>query len=105
MAGMSQARADALAAHLRIGLDVGICHACLGFVCMAIEGGDVRAIARETRRVTRDMWDEGLAEPALAAVRRAGALGVADAEAALVDLESKGGSSIVAQAVVMKLAN
>src|SRR5437870_238812 len=104
MAGMSQARADSIAAQLQIGLDVGICHACLGFVCIAIEAGNPRDVARETRRVTRDLWAEGLAEPALTAVRAACASGIHDADEALADLELAGGSSIVARSIVRCLA-
>jgi len=44
------------------------------------------------------IWDEGLREPALDAVRRSG-----DAEP-LADLEAKGGRSKYARAIVMELA-
>jgi hypothetical protein len=99
-----QLRADLLATRLDIGLDVGICYACLSFVSFALDGGDPAEIARETRRVTRDLWDEGLAEPALAAVQRACERGVPDAHAALADLERNRGSSSVARSIVRRLA-
>ena len=97
-------RADAFATTLEIGLDVGICHACLSFVSFALDRGDPAEIARETRRVTRDLWEEGLAEVALAAARRACDLGIPDAHAALADLERNGGKSATAHALVRRLA-
>lgn len=100
---LPRARADALA-KVDLELDVGICHACLSFVSLALAGGDPRDVARETRRTAPYLWDEGLAEPALAAMRRACELGVADAEAALADLEGRGGRSSVARAIVRRLA-
>lgn len=89
---------------LDLDLDVGVCHACLSFVSLALAGGDPRDVARETRRMTPYLWDEGLAEPALAAVRRACELGMAGAETALADLEDRGGRSSVARAIVRRLA-
>jgi hypothetical protein len=91
------------------GLDVGlddavICHACLSFVSFAIDNGDPSEITRWIRRMTPDLWVDGLAEPALAAVRRAGDRGVPDASAALADLERSGGRSSVARAIVRRLA-
>jgi hypothetical protein len=101
---LSQARADALATKLEISLDRGICHACLSFVSFALDDGDPRDIAREVRRMTPDLWHDGLAEPALAAVRDACEAGVPDAAAALDDLERNGGRSSVARAIVRRLA-
>jgi hypothetical protein len=101
---LSQPRADALAATLDLDLNTGICHACLSFVSVALDRGDRREIARELRRMTPDLWHDGLAEPAIAAVRRACELGVADAEAALAELERHGGRSVVARSIVRRLA-
>jgi hypothetical protein len=64
-------RADALARELDVDLDAGVCHACLGFVSFALDDGDPSEISRWIRRMTPDLWGDGLAEPALAAVRRA----------------------------------
>ena len=94
---------EELAATVDLGLDIGICHACLSFVSFAVDDGDAAEIAREVREMTPILWDEGLAEPALAAVRRARDLGVPDAAEALADLERKGGRSAVARALVRKL--
>ena len=100
-----QARADALAAALDLGLDIPVCHACLSFVSFALDDGDPKEIARETRRMTPILWAEGLAEPALAAVQHASDFGVADARAGLADLERNGGRSWVARAIVRRLAD
>jgi hypothetical protein len=98
------AEAEAVARRLDVSLDCGICLACLSFVSMAIDEGDRRAIATETRRLTPDLWAEGLAEPLLDAARRARAEGVPGAAAALADLEERGARSRVARAVVRRLA-
>ena len=83
---------------------VGICHACLSFVSFAIDGGDRRKIAGQAQSMTPYLWDEGLAEPALVAVRRAYMAEVPDAEEALEELELRGGRSRVARAIVLRLA-
>ena len=54
--------------------------------------------------MTRYLWADGLDEQALAAVRSAAELGVTDADAALADLETGGGRSFTARAIVRKLA-
>jgi hypothetical protein len=97
-------RAAAVATELDVPLDCGICLACLSFVAFAIDGGDEREIARQARRMTPDLWAEGLAEPALAAAARAVRDGVADAALALADLEQRGGRGAVARALVRRLA-
>jgi len=100
----SQLRAEAVVRELDVSLDMGICHACLSFVSFALDDGDPSEIARQIRRMTPQLWADGLAEPALAAVRRAGDSGVPDAQAALVDLERDGSGSPVARAIVRRLA-
>jgi uncharacterized protein YfcZ (UPF0381/DUF406 family) len=104
MPSFPQLRAEPLAARLELDLDNGICHACLSFVCCAMDDGDVAQVARETRRVSRDLWSDGLAEQALAALRQAAEQGEPDAPAALADLERNGGTSCMAQAIVRRLA-
>jgi hypothetical protein len=101
---LPQPRADALATMLDLDLDAGICHACLSFVSFALDDGDTVEIARQIRRMTPDLWSDGLAEPALAAVRSACELGVPDAENALADLERYGGRSSIARSIVRWLA-
>jgi hypothetical protein len=56
------------------------------------------------RRTTRDLWDDGLDGPALGAARRAAARGTRGAAEALADLEARGGRSVVARAIVLRLA-
>jgi hypothetical protein len=102
---LSKKRADELAAKLDLDVStIGICHACLSFVSFAIDDGIPSKIAGETRRMTPDLWAEGLREPALVAVRRARDEGVRDADAALEELESLGSRSGVARAIVRRLA-
>ena len=101
---LPQDRADALAAGLDVGLDSGICFACLGVVAMALDFGGPGDVARELRRMTPDLWADGLSEVAIAAVRRTRDTGVPDADVALADLEERGGRSVVARAIVQKLA-
>ena len=83
----------------QLGLDVdriGICQACLSFVSCSLD--DPKEARHWTYEMTPNIWEEGLREPALDAVRKLG-----DA-AALADLEAKGGRSKTARAIVMYLA-
>jgi hypothetical protein len=83
----------------RLGLDVDripICQACLSFVSMSLK--DPKEARHWTFQMTPQLWEEGLREPALDAVRRLGD------RAALADLEAKGGRSKTARAIVMHLA-
>jgi hypothetical protein len=98
-------RARAFAA--RVDVDVrqsNICLACLSFVSWPVGEGDGREALSWTRRLTPDLWDEGLPEYVLPLVREAVAAGVPDAERALADLEAKGARSAVARAFVLRLA-
>jgi hypothetical protein len=99
-----RSRADALVAQLELSLD-GVCLACLSFVSFAVETGDPLAVTREVRRMTPDLWYDGLDVKALAAVRRARDRGVPDAAAALGDLERVGFRSGVARAIVRRLGH
>jgi hypothetical protein len=97
-----RARADAVVKELELNLDCGICHACLSFVSFALDGGD--SAVGEIRRMTPVIWDEGLAEHALAAVRLACDRDVPYAAVALADLELNGGRSATARSIVRHLA-
>ncbi len=81
-----------------------VCHACLGFVSFPLDAGEVEEARSWARRLTPYIWAEGLAEPALAAVRQAAEDGAPLAEACLADLEERGGRSVVARAIVLRLA-
>src|SRR6266511_2125940 len=91
---MTDSQATVLAAALDLDVSrIPICYPCLSFVAFARDDADAR---REARRVTPDIWDEGLKEAALAALR--------DAAAALADASGRGGRSPVARAIVLCLA-
>ncbi len=84
-------------AHLGLDVDrIPICHACLSFVSMSLK--DPKEARHWTFQMTPTLWEEGLREPALDAVRRLGD------RAALADLEANGGRSKTARAIVMHLA-
>ena len=70
----------------------------------ALDSGDRAEIARWTRRMTPDLWHDGLGVKALTAVRGARDRGVPHAAEALGDLERRGGRSIVARSIVRRLA-
>ncbi len=82
----------------------GICYACLSFVSLPLDGGDEREAVSWARKLTPDLWHEGLEEYALATVCAARDAGVREADAASVDLELNGGRSTVARALVLRLA-
>lgn len=102
---MDAGQGRGIASELDLDLDdIGICLACLSFVSMALDRGDQREIRGELNRMTPDLWAEGLALPARLALQRACKQGVPGAEAALADVEKRGGRSLVAQAIVYRLA-
>lgn len=83
----------------RLGLDVDrlpICQACLSFVSTSL--GDPKEARHWLFRMTPHIWEEGLREPALEAVRRSGDV------KALADLDAKAGRSKTARSIVMELA-
>jgi hypothetical protein len=97
--------ADAFARELDLCLDdVPICLACLSFVAFAVESGDELEIRRWTRKMTPDLWEEGLALPVKQAVERARRGGVPGASDAVADLERSGSHSAIARAIVLRLA-
>jgi hypothetical protein len=102
---MDAGLAERVAAELDLDVDdIGICHACLSFVSMALDRGDEREVREETNRMTPILWEEGLAPPARHALERARKGGIPGAEAALTDVEARGGRSAVAKAIVRRLA-
>jgi hypothetical protein len=101
----SLARARALVARLDVDVTgAQVCLACLTFVSWPLHEGNEREAVSWARRLTPDLWVEGLEEYALLLVRGACERGVADAEAALDELELEGGRSAVARALVLQLA-
>jgi hypothetical protein len=90
-----------------VGLDVDripICKLCLTFVSAPIGEGDERTAKREARKLALDLWQEGLAEPVLDAVRRARDRGVPLAAEVLDELEQGGWRSVVVREIVLHLA-
>ncbi len=105
MARISFGAAAELATRLDLDLDdTPICLACLSFVTLPLGSGNEREARTWARRVTPDIWAEGLEQPAVLALRRARAAGIAAAEVALADVGEHGGRSLTAQGIVWHLA-
>jgi hypothetical protein len=103
--GLPSERCAAFAAAIDLDVEaIGICHACLSFVSIPLDRGDLATARREARRIAPDLWDEGLAEPLLAAVERARDDGVPDADAACRDVRTRGPRSATVRAIVLRLA-
>jgi hypothetical protein len=97
--------AKVLAARLDLDLDdTPICLACLSFVTLPLGAGDLREARNSARRMSFDIWHEGLEQPAIRAMLRAQDEGTPDAEAGLADVDERGGRSLMAQAIVWHLA-
>ena len=102
---LDRRRAETLASALDLDVDsIGICHACLSFVSIALDEGDEREIRRQTLRLTPTLWDEGLSLPLRLALEGARASGVHDAAPALDDVARFGARTTIARAVVRRLA-
>ena len=102
---MTRAEAAALADELELDVDdIAICHACLSFVCFAIDSGNEHKVAGSITRIAPDLWAEGLAQPVRLALERAGRRGVANAEEAIVTVDESGPRSPVVRAIVRRLA-
>jgi hypothetical protein len=100
---LSRRRAERLAA--RLGLDFEAAPICLACLTIVAFGDDSpRAVQGRLVSVTRDLWVEGLREYATETLTAAMLHGDPDAQAALADLEDGGGSSPVARAMVLRLA-
>jgi hypothetical protein len=102
---MTRGGLSALAVALGLDVDeMSICLACLSFVSMSCgDDGERREARRWARRMAPDLWEEGLKEPALRALRRARMAGIEDAVAALGDAEARGGRSAIAREIVLAL--
>jgi hypothetical protein len=83
---------------------IPICQACLSFVSIPLGQGEEREAKREARKMAPMIWEEGLAEPAVAAVRQARERGVPIAAEVLDELEQGGGRSAAAREIVLHLA-
>ncbi len=102
---VSALRARRLAAALELDVDaMPICLACLSFVSGALDHEDEPKIRGALVAFTPRLWEEGLAEPARAALAKAARRGIPDAAAALADLDACGPRTPIARAIVRRLA-
>jgi hypothetical protein len=94
-----------LAARLDLDLDgSGVCLACLSFVSMPLEAGDVRKARAEAVRIAPDLWADGLAAPVNAALEQARRDGVPYAEEASRQVEVSGPRALIVRAVIHRFA-
>ena len=101
---MTVAEAERLATELDLDVDdLGICHACLSLVSMAIDEGNPYKIRGAVQSMTPWLWEEGLALPARMALGRACTQGVVNALEGLRDVELQGARSRTARAIVRRL--
>jgi hypothetical protein len=102
---VTYAEANALATALDLDIDdIAICHACLSFVCFALDSGDDHEVACSISQVAPDLWEEGLALPVRLALERARSNNVANADDAIAAVEKSGARSLVVRAIVRRLA-
>ena len=102
---VNDARATALAERLE--LDVmtsGVCLPCLSFAAFPLDSGDEQKARREARRLTPQLWGEGLELATLLALERAKTDGVECASAAIAEVRQHGPRSAVVRAIVWRLA-
>jgi hypothetical protein len=100
---LSHVRATALARRLEIPFD-GICLACLSFVSSAVRSGDARDVHTWVRRMTPELWSDGLDEIVTEALVRHSDREDADAVEAHADVVRDGSRTTIARAVVLDLA-
>ena len=104
MARITFKQAVLLAARLDLDLDhCEVCLACLSFVSLPLGAGDEHGARSGARQMSRYIWDEGLEQPALLALRRARDDRIPDAEDGLADADESGGRSLMAQGIVWHL--
>lgn len=102
---LTLAKSKAIVTQLGLTLaETPVCLACLSVVAEDVRKNDDRSALSSAYEVTPMIWDEGLAEHALEAVRRGAEQGVEGADVALADLESRGSRSPVARAIVLRFA-
>jgi hypothetical protein len=93
------------AARLDLDLDgSGVCLACLSFVSIPLDAGDVQTARREAVRIAPDLWADGLEAPMKAALEQARREGVPYAEEASRQVEVSGPRALVVQAVIYRFA-
>jgi len=85
-------------------MTAGICLACLTFVAFPLHAGDEREARREARKLTPDLWAEGLELAVLVALETAKRDGVSGASEAIEDVLLEGARSQVVGAIVWRFA-
>ena len=71
-------------------MTAGVCLPCLTFVAFPLDSGDERQARREARKLTPDLWEEGLELAVLVALETAKRDGVSGAAAAIEDVQRHG---------------
>jgi hypothetical protein len=102
---MTNERAAALAAELRVGLhSPGVCPACISFVAYEIDRGNERRVAGQITSFAPLLWDEGLGSVVRAELTRRSGGGDAAVAEALEELAARRHRSAIFRAVVGRLA-
>ncbi|MDQ3670535.1 MAG: hypothetical protein M3377_09700 [Actinomycetota bacterium] len=97
--------ADALAAAIDLEpAGPASCPLCIFAVVAALKTGDENEIQKALRFFVPLLWDEGLSETLKSALERARKAGIVGTAAAIADLDARGYRSLVAEAVVRRLA-
>jgi hypothetical protein len=101
-------RGDAVA-ELMSGLELdfmtsGVCLPCLTLVAFPLDRGDVRAARREASELAPVMWEDGLDFATMLALESAKRDGVPCAQDAIDDVSRNGARSVVAGAILWRLA-
>jgi hypothetical protein len=96
---------DALIEWLELDVDdLPICLACLSFVSTALDAGDQRELKRVLAEFVPILWEEGLAEPTVLALRRAEQKGIPGADAAAATVRRAGPRAPIVRQIVLELA-
>ena len=82
----------------------GVCLPCLTFVAFPLDLGDEREARQEARRLTPELWEDGLELTTVLALETARRDGVEGAGEALDEVNRLGHRSVVAEAIVWRLA-
>ena len=82
----------------------GVCLPCLTLVAFPLDRGDLRTARREARELAPVMWEEGLELVTMLALENAKRGGLPHAQDALDDVTRHGARSVVAGAILWRLA-
>ena len=82
----------------------GVCLACLTFVAFPLDSGNEREARREARKLTPDLWQDGLKLTVLVALETAKRHGVSAACEAIEAVHRLGPRAPIVEAVVWRLA-